>query len=204
MILRFFLNDKCSNVLSYSINGIEIRRAVRQSSHKKMTPEKWQNVKAVFSEIQNLPSEQRGGFLDRACGGDQELRNEVEHLSRFLRRKRFFFGKFRRRRDCRYISRKGNQQKRIRQNQRKRHFSKPDIFSNQRYEIIRQLGKGGMGEVYLAYDIKLNRDVSLKVLHSDVASNKERLRRFQQEAESGFRLESSAYYDDLRIRQDRG
>jgi serine/threonine-protein kinase len=51
-----------------------------------------------------------------------------------------------------------------------------------RYEIRAQLGAGGMGEVYLAEDTRLHRKVALKVLPADLASNRDRMRRFEQEA----------------------
>lgn len=51
-----------------------------------------------------------------------------------------------------------------------------------RYEIRSQLGAGGMGEVYLAEDTQLKRSVALKLLPSDFSQNKDRLRRFEQEA----------------------
>ena len=51
-----------------------------------------------------------------------------------------------------------------------------------RYEIRSELGAGGMGEVYLAQDMELHRSVALKVLPSDVSANKDRMRRFKQEA----------------------
>lgn len=51
-----------------------------------------------------------------------------------------------------------------------------------RYEIRKQLGAGGMGEVYLAYDPKIGRDVAIKVLPAAFFSDEERLRRFEQEA----------------------
>jgi serine/threonine protein kinase len=50
------------------------------------------------------------------------------------------------------------------------------------YEVVDRLGAGSMGEVYRARDLKLRRDVALKVLPDDVAQNEERLRRFEQEA----------------------
>ena len=56
------------------------------------------------------------------------------------------------------------------------------------YEIISLLGKGGMGEVYLAQDTKLGRKVALKVLPRDLISNDERLHRFGQEARSASAL----------------
>ena len=51
------------------------------------------------------------------------------------------------------------------------------------YEITAQIGVGGMGEVYRATDTKLKRDVAVKVLPSHVASDPDRLARFQREAE---------------------
>src|SRR5437667_8595502 len=51
-----------------------------------------------------------------------------------------------------------------------------------RYEIRSQLGEGGMGEVYLAEDTRLHRNVALKILPADLASNHDRMRRFEQEA----------------------
>jgi len=51
------------------------------------------------------------------------------------------------------------------------------------YEITSQLGAGGMGEVYRAKDSKLKREVALKVLPADVANDRERMARFQREAE---------------------
>jgi serine/threonine protein kinase/cytochrome c-type biogenesis protein CcmH/NrfG len=59
-----------------------------------------------------------------------------------------------------------------------------------RYEICSQLGAGGMGEVYLAHDTKLDRKVALKVLATDVIADKgdERVRRFVQEAKAASAL----------------
>src|SRR4029434_4415337 len=51
-----------------------------------------------------------------------------------------------------------------------------------RYEIRSKCGKGGMGEVYLARDTQLGRDVAIKVLPSSYSDDQERLHRFEQEA----------------------
>ena len=51
-----------------------------------------------------------------------------------------------------------------------------------RYEIRSKIGEGGMGEVYLAEDILLHRKVAIKFLSADVAHNRQRLGRFEQEA----------------------
>ena len=50
------------------------------------------------------------------------------------------------------------------------------------YEILDRLGAGGMGEVYLAHDLELDRKVALKVLPEDLAGDEERLARFKREA----------------------
>ena len=57
-----------------------------------------------------------------------------------------------------------------------------------RYEIRSQIGSGGMGEVYLAWDSELDRTVALKILATEIASDPERMRRFVQEAKSASAL----------------
>jgi len=53
-----------------------------------------------------------------------------------------------------------------------------------RYEIRAKLGEGGMGEVYLAHDPKMNREVAIKVLPAAASADKDRLARFEQEAQA--------------------
>jgi len=53
-----------------------------------------------------------------------------------------------------------------------------------RYEVHSQLGAGGMGEVYLAEDTKLDRKVALKILPAEVVANQERMQRFVREAKA--------------------
>ena len=57
-----------------------------------------------------------------------------------------------------------------------------------RYEIRSKLGAGGMGEVYLAQDTKLDRKVALKILPAELAANQDRMRRFVQEAKAAAAL----------------
>ncbi len=56
------------------------------------------------------------------------------------------------------------------------------------YEVVSPLGVGGMGEVYLARDVRLARDVALKVLRHDVSSDAARLKRFENEARAASAL----------------
>jgi serine/threonine-protein kinase len=57
-----------------------------------------------------------------------------------------------------------------------------------RYEIRSKIGEGGMGEVYLAEDTRLHRKVALKILSIELAANKDRMRRFEQEAQAAAAL----------------
>src|SRR5438309_8407477 len=57
-----------------------------------------------------------------------------------------------------------------------------------RYEIRSKIGEGGMGEVYLAQDTKLDRKVALKILPVEIAAHPDRMRRFVQEAKAASAL----------------
>src|SRR5438034_11740953 len=56
------------------------------------------------------------------------------------------------------------------------------------YRIVSKIGAGGMGEVYLAHDTKLDRRLALKILPADVAGDQTRMRRFVQEAKAASAL----------------
>lgn len=55
---------------------------------------------------------------------------------------------------------------------------------NERYEIVKSIGEGGMANVYLAHDTILDRNVAIKVLRGDLENNEKFIRRFQREAKS--------------------
>src|ERR1051325_3352789 len=56
------------------------------------------------------------------------------------------------------------------------------------YEVRAKIGAGGMGEIYLAQDLKLDRQVVLKILPAELATNANRMRRFIQEAKAAAAL----------------
>src|SRR6266446_8976117 len=72
------------------------------------------------------------------------------------------------------------------------------------YRIVCKIGAGGMGEVYLAQDTKLERKVALKILPSDVASNRERMERFIREAKSAAALSHPNIAQIFEIGEDAG
>ena len=61
-------------------------------------------------------------------------------------------------------------------------------FNLSHYRVISMIGSGGMGEVYLAQDTKLDRKVALKILPAELATNRDRMRRFSQEAKAASAL----------------
>jgi eukaryotic-like serine/threonine-protein kinase len=67
----------------------------------------------------------------------------------------------------------------------------PELVPNtnlSHYRIVSKIGAGGMGEVYLAEDTRLRRKVALKTLPAEFASNRDRMRRFEQEAQAAAAL----------------
>lgn len=63
-----------------------------------------------------------------------------------------------------------------------------DLDNISHYRILEKLGAGGMGEVYLAEDMKLGRKVAIKILSEEYTTNKDRLQRFEQEASAASNL----------------
>src|SRR5438105_7931858 len=72
------------------------------------------------------------------------------------------------------------------------------------YEIRSLIGTGGMGEVYLAQDNKLDRKVALKILPADLAANQDRMRRFVQEAKAAAALNHPNIAHIYEIGESRG
>jgi len=132
----------------------------------RMPEQNWQKVKDVFHEALRRDSSERAAFLDVACSGDGDLKAEVESLLKSLVDARTFLempviGESAERRDQWQLESGGK-------------------LSH--YRILEPLGSGGMGQVYLAEDEQLGRQVALKVLPLDVLADESRLLRFQREA----------------------
>ena len=82
-------------------------------------------------------------------------------------------------------------------------FSKGDKI-NDRYEIIKLIGEGGMANVYLAYDTILERNVAVKVLRGDLADDEKFVRRFQREALSASSLSHPNIVEMYDVGEDNG
>jgi len=140
-----------------------------------MTREQYEHLTKLFHAILEIAPEQRAAFLDRVTDGDGELRRELESLL------------------AAHDERAGYTQKppddiaagmylAQQDNSGAAAASLPPNTRIDRYEIRSLLGKGGMGEVYLAEDTTLRRLVALKVLPVVATANEDRMRRFVQEA----------------------
>jgi len=133
-----------------------------------MTTERYQHFRALLDEALKVALEQHAAWLKKACVDDAELRAEVERLMAAPgdSEKSLF------------PSALGTAAAQMAQNQRTLLVGKKISH----YRILSLLGAGGMGEVYLAEDINLRRKIALKVLPISLAQDKDRLRRFEQEA----------------------
>ena len=135
-----------------------------------MTSDQWQLVKELFEAALERPLPTRSTFLAEACAGDREIQLEVESLLEAHERDGGFMtqpvGKL-------------------------MPEEQPVLTSGQylaHYEVIEPLGKGGMGQVYLAHDIRLRRKVALKLLTSSYTNDINRVKRFEQEAQAASAL----------------
>lgn len=127
---------------------------------------RWQQVEKICQSALDLEEGRRRAFVEQACGGDQELRQEVESLLKFESCGDHFI-----------------QQPALEVAAKMVAQEKPGSLIGQRlgsYQILSLLGAGGMGEVYLAYDPRLDRRVAIKLLPAHLAADaaaRERLRR---------------------------
>ena len=136
-----------------------------------MTPEEHQHLGKLYHEALERPAGERAAFLDQACGGDVDLRRRVDALLRAHEQAGEFLGAP----DPHLIERPSTHNTSY----------APIAGPGERfgpYEVISLIGSGGMGEVYLAQDTRLNRRIALKLLPSGVTENADRIRRFKQEA----------------------
>ena len=130
-----------------------------------MTPERWQQVREVLEGALGLTPEQRPAFLDQACSSDPSLRSDVESI----------------------LASADQIESSLLPSSIMR-LMLPKGTRVGHYEVQSLIGSGGMGQVYRAHDLKLDRDVAVKVLCALFLPDRDRLRRFEQEARAAAAL----------------
>ena len=139
-----------------------------------MTPERWQQIDWLFHATLACEPAQRREFLAAECAGDEPLRHEVESLISSLEHADSFIE-----------TPAGDVAAEL------LGINRPTYepgWKIENYQIVRRLGSGGMGEVYLAEDFRLNRKVALKLLPPHFTVNPDRVRRFVREARAASAL----------------
>ncbi len=165
-----------------------------------MTPERWNQVKQLFQEALAQDASARAVWLTKACAGDEELRRQIEELlaadeaeGEFLDRPVYSAAP-------ELLSLSDNFST---------HLTRllSESLAGQRigvYQLVREVGRGGMGEVYLAYDTRLGRNVALKVLPERFTRDEERVRRFRREARAASALNHPNILTIFDIGQEEG
>jgi len=134
-----------------------------------MKAERWQQVEQLYHAALQRDASERAAFLAAACKGDEALRREVESLLEYEDKAANFIES-----PALDVAAKmmaDSQNAAVAVGQAVNH-----------YKIIGPLGAGGMGEVYLADDTRLQRKVAIKFLPTHFTQDRKHLRRFQQEA----------------------
>jgi serine/threonine protein kinase len=131
----------------------------------------WLRIKQVVAGALDLPAEERAGYVAGSCGADAALRREVESLLAAHQQAETFLET-----PASVIAGAG--------------APVADLAGETigSYTIERRIGAGGMGEVYLARDAKLDRPVALKLLSREFALDADRLHRFHAETRAASSL----------------
>ena len=139
-----------------------------------MDAERWAQIKTIFFAAAGRPADERPDFIRSECGGDESLAAEVESLLDAHERAGSFIEALPS--DGTTINLED---------------LPIELMTGRQvgpYQVIKLLGRGGMGEVYLAEDARLGRQVALKLLPAQFTALGDRVRRFEQEARSASSL----------------
>ena len=140
----------------------------RELSGAHMNAEEYEKVGQLFHAALELPKEGRSGFLRTACAADEELRRQVESLLAAHEQAGDFAATPAMDLAAGWLARQEEA---------------PAVTGRiGAYEVLSLIGRGGMGEVYLAHDTRLGRKVAVKLLRHGLTSNRDAVRRFEQEA----------------------
>ena len=135
-----------------------------------MDPDRWRQVDLLLEEALELPQGQRSSFLDHVCAGDFGLRRDVDALLEAHDRSDRFWNESALEMRAKQVA-----------------VDEPATLIGRtldHYQVLALIGVGGMGEVYRAKDVLLDREVAIKVLPDHLARNPDALNRFEREAQA--------------------
>ncbi|MDX2041672.1 MAG: protein kinase [Acidobacteriota bacterium] len=138
-----------------------------------MAPENWDRVETIYHAAKGLKEDERASFLAKKCGSNNDLRREVESLLAAAEEEPTQF---------------------LNANAEKPALPKTSFSQSLvgtqigNYKILSPLGAGGMGEVLLANDARLDRKVAIKILPAEFTRDASRLERFEREARAASAL----------------
>ncbi|MBV8438055.1 MAG: serine/threonine protein kinase [Silvibacterium sp.] len=131
-------------------------------------PGLWERLKPLFDAAMDKPESERTRFIDEACGDDGELKEALHRLVEAS-------GETGPADDQLFDLHRLIPQQRSA-------FAERELALG-RFRIVRQIGSGGMGEVYEAIDLDLGHRIALKTIRADIAGNAQMLARFRKEVE---------------------
>src|SRR5215468_1220583 len=139
-----------------------------------MKPERWRQIEQRFHAALEREASQRAAFLNEVCVGDETLRREVESLLAYQDQAESF------------IEAPAFAVAPELLVETQTELSAGELLDH--YRILRPIGAGGMGQVYLAQDTRLGRKVALKLLSARFTRDQDRVYRFRREARAASAL----------------